>query len=180
MYLISRRFLYFPITLRGKFIALLGTGLIGFLMVTIIASISSSVTIALTYEHDQFSDPGKLADRPIAAVEGTTHLEMSKQLGAIPIPATDLAQAFSLLKRREVEGVIGDHETLRYYIKKNKITSAQLADLTLSYDELTFMLPLDSPWRKMIDQQILYLQDSGYTKMICERYIGLNAKYCTL
>lgn len=180
MYLISRRFLYLPVTLRGKFIALLGTGIIGFLVVTIVASISSSVTIALTYERDQFSDLGKLADKPIAAVEGTSHLEMSKQLGTMPVPAKDLAQAFSLLKKHKVEGVIGDHESLRYHIKKNKITNVHLADLILSYDELVFMLPLHSPLRKMIDQQILYLQDNGYTKMICERYIGLNAKYCSL
>jgi polar amino acid transport system substrate-binding protein len=179
-YLISRRFTYLPVTLRGKLIALCGTGLIGFLIATLIASISSSVTIMLAYQHDLFSEPSKISDKPVAAVAGSSHFEMSKRYGAIPIATTDLEKGFSLLANGEVDGVIGDSESLRDYIRKKKIINAHLADLILRYDEFAFIVPFDSSLRITIDQQLMYLQDEGEMRLICEKYIGPNAKYCEL
>ena len=180
-YLISRRFSYVPFTLSGKIIALLGTGLISFLMATLIASISSSVTITLAYQRDLFSEPSKIVDKPIAAVFGTHHITISEQLGAIPFTTKDLAQAFSLLENRQVEGVVGDLESLRYYIKQRKIINAHLIDLILRYNEFAFALPFNSELRNALDQKILQLQDSGQMRLICEKYIGpANTKYCEL
>ena len=147
-------------------------------MAAISALVTATLTYSLTQQHTPFKKMSDLNNRVIAVEEGTIDAQTALRAGAKIHPEKTLYAALQSLSAGEVEGVVDDYFLAEGMIKKYPELKVHLSNLILSNDEYAFAMPDGSKLKKAIDLELTKLQDKGFTKAICRKYITGQIHSC--
>ncbi len=160
----------YPVTLAGRLVALVWmfTGII------IISSITAAITSALTVASldSGIQGPKDLPRVSVGIIAGTTSEEYFSEQGMRPQRYNALPQALEALSAGEIEALVYDAPILSYFI--NQHYPGKLVVLPRSFEPQYYgiALPINSVLRKDINQEILFLIESGELERIKRRYLG--------
>ena len=165
-----------PKTTTGRIIVvftiLLGVVFFSYITASAISSFFSSSFQIIKNSSD-------LKGKKLISTTGTVNTEIGKKYGALVTENKDPLEYY--LKNKEFYGVIDDEAILQYKIDNNqKYHHLRLMNYKVELDELAFAVNKQFPDLEKINDAILYNQDSGITRQICNKYISSLSKYCLL
>lgn len=169
-----------PRTVWGRIISLVWVLAAAILVTSILATVTSKLTVALVAPQGQFNQTHDLQDETVAAVRGTHAVIEGEKVGAKVIKADNLEQAIDWLEEGKVDAVIEDYILAKTYINDHNYPKLHLSPLTLSNDEYGIALRKNDPLVNKINAQILFLQENDSATALCAKYIGPDARACKL
>lgn len=179
-HLLQRGLREIPRTIGGRLISL-AWGLAAAILVTsILATVTSKLTLALVTPQGKFNQINDLQDETVAAVKGTHAVVEAEKTGAKVIQAQNIGQAMDWLAQGKVEAIVEDYVLAKVYINDHDYPKLHLSPLILSNDEYGIAVRKDNPLLKKINAQILFLQENDSTVAMCAKYIGQDARACKL
>ena len=129
---------------------------------TLTAGLASAFTVLLSgSSQEQIKDPSALAQVRVAAVNGTSGMELSERLGLRIVATESLDKGVEAVLNDKADALIFDRPALRYHLKLNPDLAARVAPFTLAEETYGFVLRWDDPLRTPLDVSILKLQRQG-------------------
>jgi ABC-type amino acid transport substrate-binding protein len=144
------------------------TGIISVSFVT--ASLASSMTLSeLT---SQIHELGDLKGRDIATIEKSEAAAYLASKNIQPILCSDIGGAIESLKAGKVRAVFYDMPMLRYQAGHRKEEGLVVLPVTYLPHQYGFGLQAKSPYRKIINQAILTLEENGRMGELRRKWFG--------
>ena len=145
-----------------------------FISVVFIAYFTATVTTSLTVEQLQSSikGPQDLVGKRVGTIAGTTSVSYLKQQ---KIEATEFKQtdeAYAALDNNAVDAVVFDAPILLYYAAHDGKGKAQVVGSVFRKESYAIALPNGSPYRKLINNAILSLQEKGTYQELYDKWFG--------
>ena len=129
---------------------------------TLTAGLASAFTVLLSgSSQEQIKDPSALAQVRVAAVNGTSGMELSERLGLRIVATESLDKGVETVLNDKADALIFDRPALRYHLKLNPDLAVRVAPFTLAEETYGFVLRWDDPLRTPLDVSILKLQRQG-------------------
>ena len=129
---------------------------------TLTAGLASAFTVLLSgSSQEQIKDPSALAQVRVAAVNGTSGMELSERLGLRIVATESLDKGVEAVLNDKADVLIFDRPALRYHLKLNPDLAVKVAPFTLAEETYGFVLRWDDPLRTPLDVSILKLQRQG-------------------
>jgi len=143
-----------------------------------IAVLTSAVTISMS---NQITSLPEINNRPVAVGAGTFQETLAQELGLQYLTYNHFSDQIVALLNGEVEGVMVDMPTARYYFKKNNTDRLVVAPFILNYNEVAFGFQLNSPYVRKFNLSLTDLQDKRQITQLCKIYFGrADAALCGL
>lgn len=145
-----------------------------FISVVFIAYFTATVTTSLTVEQLQsnIKGPQDLVGKRVGTIAGTTSATYLQQQ---KIEATEFKQtqgAYAALNNNDVDAVVYDAPILLYYAAHDGKGKAQVVGNVFKKESYAIALPNGSPYRKLINNAILSLQEKGTYQEIYDRWFS--------
>ncbi|MDJ0578678.1 transporter substrate-binding domain-containing protein [Crocosphaera sp.] len=151
-----------PVTKMGKVVTSLWMLITMVAASSLTAGIATVMTLLLSAEViKEFSQPEDMRDKQIAVVSGTTGEKWAQTYEARLLPSSNLEQAIERLKSGQAEGFLFDVPALRYYLYQNPTAPFKIANLAITFEDYSFILPLDNQLARQLDLEIIELKQSG-------------------
>ncbi len=137
-----------------------------------IAYLTSSMTSVMTVDKIRGDIGGfqDLAGKKVGSIAGSTGEAYCRSAGFDTQSFDGLQGAVEALTKRRIDAIVYDSPILRYYNKQHPELELNEVGSVFEPEQYGFALPLDSPIRRAIDEELLKLSEDGYTN-------GLNRKY---
>jgi polar amino acid transport system substrate-binding protein len=145
---------------------------------SITASITSSLTIALSGQYASYASIDEYKDKQVVAVMHTAPYDIAKSAGFTHIlPVNNRDEAISLLLNGQAAAYIDYSPVAEHYLVEHKLThELMMTSLIIQRDTFVFALPINSPLRHSLDLKLRSRQEEGIIKLICEKHFGDSAK----
>lgn len=139
-----------------------------------IAYITSSMTSVMTIDKIRghivsFQD---LAGKKVGSVAGSTGETYCESAGFDTRTFDGLQGAVQALTERRVDAIVYDSPILRYYNKQHPELELNEVGAVFEPRQYGFALPLNSPIRRAIDEELLKLSEDGYTNRLNRKYFA--------
>jgi polar amino acid transport system substrate-binding protein len=160
-----------PVTALGRSIA--GVWMVATLVTvtSITAGLASAFTISLAgMGGERFSSLSDLRGASVAVVEGTTSVTLAKRYLARWQAEPTLEEAIERLSAGEVEGVIFDQPSLRYYLQQQPDSGLKIARLRLATEPYGIALQQNDPLTKQLDVAVVRMDRNGRADEIIEQW----------
>lgn len=160
-----------PVTLMGRIVA--GTWMIVSILfaTTMVAGIASSLTLS-GLGQNTISSAEQFNGKNIAVLKDSPSIDFVKDYNGKIVPVENLAQAYKMLKNKEVNGIFFDKPQLKYFLEKNEdkeMTISVSEYLTQGYG---FAFPLHSEKVSAFNIELLKLKEEGVLKSISTKWLG--------
>jgi polar amino acid transport system substrate-binding protein len=147
-----------------------------FISVVFIAYFTATVTTSLTVEQLQsnIKGPQDLVGKRVGTIAGTTSVTYLKQQ---KIEATEFKQteeAYAALNNSDVDAVVFDAPILLYYAAHDGKGKVQVVGTVFRKESYAIALPNGSPYRKLINNAILSLQEKGTYQELYDKWFGIK------
>jgi polar amino acid transport system substrate-binding protein len=179
-HLLQKGFRQMPATLCGRMISLIWTLVAATFVTSVVAIVTSRLTIALVTKPEHFKQIDDLQDKPLAAVKGTHAYSEAEKVGGDLRAAENLQQAVYWLDKKQVVAVAEDFMIAKNYLKTHDYPKLHMSSVNISNDQYAIALQKNSALLPRINHQILLMQNDDSTVELCARYIGSDAKSCKL
>lgn len=134
---------------------------------SLIGGLASAFTIALSARPTEgLTSPQDLRGTRIAAVAGSSATVWAAEYDARVIEQPKFADAVALVSTGQADGFVFDLPTLEYFLAQHPDVDLQLAEFTLSSENLGFVVPYGSPLTKPLDLTIVELKEEGAIDLI--------------
>ena len=147
-----------------------------FISVVFIAYFTATVTTSLTVEQLQsnIKGPQDLAGKRVGTIAGTTSAIYLRQqrIEATEFKQTD--EAYAALDNMAVDAVVFDAPILLYYSAHDGKGKAQVVGNVFRKESYAIALPNGSPYRKLINNAILSLQEKGTYQELYDKWFGIK------
>jgi polar amino acid transport system substrate-binding protein len=134
------------------------------------ATITTSVIVGAI--HGEVSGPGDLPGKRVATVRGSTATNYLRLVGAVPIEFDSVDQALDAVRDRHAVAAVYDAPVLLYYLTQDGRQSFRMAGPPFRHEGYGILLPLNSPYRKRIDQALLELRESCSYQRLYQKWFG--------
>lgn len=149
------------------------------ILATLIASITSSLTMALsdTSKKYQVTD---FRDKKVAMVEDTDFIiKRSFRMNPVIVPTFD--DGLTLLNDNKVDAVIEDTPTARYKLRHESNKNFMITNVILGYNEYAFAFRKGSDLRRQFDITFDQLKSKDKVNEFCTHYLFMDgAMFCEL
>lgn len=152
------------------------------LLSTVTATITSSLTIALSNNFGKGNTLNDFQYELLAAVVGTAPFDIAKAAEMDIKPVNSRIEAMNLVLKGNVAGYIDYAPIADYYIREHSlITKLALANAVIQQNTFAIALPLNSPLRHPINTQLSILQSLGEVHFICKKFLSeQTAQNCNI
>lgn len=145
-----------------------------FISVVFIAYFTATVTTSLTVDRLQsnIKGPQDLAGKRVGTIAGTTSVTYLNQQ---KIEATEFKQtdeAYAALNDSNIDAVVFDAPILLYYAAHDGKGKVQVVGSIFRKESYAIALPNGSPYRKLINNAILSLQEKGTYQELYDKWFG--------
>jgi polar amino acid transport system substrate-binding protein len=145
-----------------------------FISVVFIAYFTATVTTSLTVEQLQsnIKGPQDLAGKRVGTIAGTTSVTYLKQQ---KIEATEFNQtdeAYAALDNMAIDALVFDAPILLYYSAHDGKGKVQVVGNVFRKESYAIALPNGSPYRKLINNAILSLQEKGTYQELYDKWFS--------
>jgi polar amino acid transport system substrate-binding protein len=145
-----------------------------FISVVFIAYFTATVTTSLTVDRLQsnIKGPQDLAGKRVGTIAGTTSATYLNQqkIEAIEFKQTD--EAYAALNDSNIDAVVFDAPILLYYAAHDGKGKVQVVGSIFRKESYAIALPNGSPYRKLINNAILSLQEKGTYQELYDKWFG--------
>ena len=151
-----------PITRTGRSITAAWMVMSLVAVSTLTAGLASAFTVLLSGStQEKVKDPGELALLRVAAVNGTSGMELAERRKLRIVAAESLDKGIEAVLNNTADALIFDRPALRYHLKLNPDLAVRVAPFTLAEETYGFVLRWDDRLRTPLDVSILKLQRQG-------------------
>lgn len=180
LHVFKKGFSGMPMTYGGRLTLLLWLFCLAILFSSFNATLTSSLTTLRAKEHDSINDFHDLTRLKILGVKGHAEVTMAQNKGLIVHTVPSLEAGLSQLVGHKHSAMVYDSLPAQVYLNSRALNDLMLSTYSLGQEEFAFAFPYGSPYAKAINISITKLQDLQMLNLICEKYLGDQAKYCEL
>jgi len=141
-----------------------------FIFANFTATISSSLSVMHTSQ--LVNGPSDLSDKIVVSPKGSVAISYAEQHGWKLKQVDTLADAYSLLEKREADAVVFDAPALHYYAAGKGKNTVKVVGPLFHRDGYAMAFPLNSPLRKKVNKAILKMQENGDYDRIYQKWFG--------
>jgi polar amino acid transport system substrate-binding protein len=143
-----------------------------FISVVFIAYFTATVTTSLTVDQLQsnIKSPQDLPGKRVATIAGSTSASYLKQQNIEAKEFNQIDQAYNALNNSDVDAVVFDSPILLYYAAHDGKGKAQVVGNIFRKESYAIALPNGSPYRKLINNALLSLQEKGAYQDIYDKW----------
>ena len=143
-----------------------------FISVVFIAYFTATVTTSLTVDRLQsnIKGPQDLAGKRVATIAGSTSANYLNQQKIESQEFKQIAETFAALNNSEVDAVVFDAPILLYYAAHDGKGKVQVVGSIFRKESYAIALPTGSPYRKLINNALLSLQEKGKYQEIYDKW----------
>ncbi len=131
-----------------------------------------SATLTVTKLDAKITGPADLYDKSVATVAGTTAADYLRSMGVDATETATIDDSYHLLREEGYDAVVFDAPALRYYVAHRGEGVAVLAGPVFQDENQGFVLSINSPLRKPINQTLFEMREDGTYNMIKEKWFG--------
>lgn len=146
-----------------------------FLVANLTAGVTAHMTVKeLQGQNQRLED---MAKSTVVTIANTTVETFLTERGIKYITATTLEEAHQLLLDGKAEGVVLDAHILSYYVQQQGNNDLEVIGETFEEEFYGIALPLDSPYRELINQTLLDIMDDGTFNEMYKKWFGENVAW---
>lgn len=134
------------------------------------ANLSATLTVAKL--DAQISGPADLYGKSVATVGGTTAADFLRGMGIDATETRTIEDSYDLLRNDGYDAVVFDAPVLRYYVAHRGEGVAVIAGPIFQEESQGFVVAINSPLRKPIDQALFRMHEDGTYNLIKEKWFG--------
>ncbi|MDO3401066.1 transporter substrate-binding domain-containing protein [Mycolicibacterium neoaurum] len=131
-----------------------------------------SATLTVTKLDAKITGPADLYDKSVATVAGTTAADYLRSMGVEATETATIDDSYELLRDEGYDAVVFDAPVLRYYVAHRGEGIAVMAGPVFQDENQGFVLSINSPLRKPINQTLFKMREDGTYNMIKEKWFG--------
>lgn len=161
-----------PRTFAGRLMALVWMFAGIFIVANLTATLSAGATVRILL--GAINDVSDLRMHRVATVEGTTSATFLTNNGIGYVAVASIDEAYDLLRDGQVEAVVYDAPVLHYFVSTANDSRFQVVGQLFEPEKYGIALPPDSPYREIINQAILRVQERGSYAELYTRWFGDN------
>lgn len=152
------------------------------LLSALTATITSSLTVALSNNYVKYDNLSDLSDKQLVAVNHTAPYDLAQEAGLNVTPSENRDEAINLVLNKKVAGYVESISIADYFLRKYQLTGKLImANAIIAQNTLTFAVPINSPIRHQLDLQLATIQANGQIRFLCESLLGNKAaKNCEI
>ncbi len=146
------------------------------------SAVMTDVLLLVEQPQDPFMVLSDLKGKTFVVAQGSSFVDVVRGYDAnvVEIPDAEYAGRYYFANRSKYDGFVGDqalvHELARQLSSRDVIQSG----INLRNDELVFLFNKRFPYKDLVDEGILRLQDKNISLLICAHYLGVDSKLCVL
>ncbi len=159
-----------PKTLGGRLIALFWMFASLLLLSTIIASVTSALTLSKL--EPLISGPEDLAKARIASVEKSTSDKYLKSRRLSARYYDSVLEGLKALDQHEVDAVVYDEPLLRYLVKENFDDKLEVDDSLFERQHYGIAFPEGSPLRESVNRIMFEIIEQDKWQQVVSKYLG--------
>ena len=131
-----------------------------------------SATLTVTKLDAKITGPADLYDKSVATVAGTTAADYLRAMGVDATETATIEDSYELLRDEGYAAVVFDAPVLRYFVAHRGEGIAVMAGPVFQDENQGFVLDINSPLRKPINQTLFEMREDGTYNMIKEKWFG--------
>lgn len=131
-----------------------------------------SATLTVTKLDAKITGPADLYDKSVATVRGTTAADFLRSMGIDATETSTVEDSYHLLREEGYDAVVFDAPVLRYYVAHRGEGVAVMAGPVFQDENQGFVLAINSPLRKPINQALFRMREDGTYNLIKEKWFG--------
>lgn len=145
-----------------------------FISVVFIAYFTATVTTSLTVEQLQsnIKGPQDLVGKRVGTIAGTTSATYLQQQKIESTEFKQTQEAYAALNNSDVDAVVYDAPILLYYAAHDGKGKVQVVGSIFRKESYAIALPNGSPYRKLINNALLSLQEKGTYQEIYDKWFS--------
>jgi polar amino acid transport system substrate-binding protein len=145
-----------------------------FISVVFIAYFTATVTTSLTVEQLQsnIKGPQDLLGKHVGTIVGSTSANYLKQQKIEAKEFKQIDEAYTALNNTDVDAVVFDAPILLYYAAHDGKGKVQVVGSIFRKESYAIALPNGSPYRKLINNALLSLQEKGTYQEIYDKWFS--------
>lgn len=159
-----------PKGVLGRIVALVWM----FTSVVFVAYFTATVTTSLTVQQLQgnITGPDDLPGKRVATTAGSTSAAYLRQQHIQVLEFTRIDEAYSALLKGQADAVVFDAPVLLYYVSSEGKGKVQVVGSLFRKESYGIVLPVNSPYRKPINNALLTLQENGTYQELYEKWFS--------
>jgi ABC-type amino acid transport substrate-binding protein len=140
----------------------------------LLANITAAVTARATVQQLQrnITSVDDLPGKRVVTVQGTTADQFLRARGLSHMTVQRIEDAFPLLEDGGAQAILYDAPVLEHYASTDGAGRVQVVGKPFQPEQYAIALPLDSPYRRAIDQTLLQIMSDGTYANLYERWFG--------
>lgn len=164
-----------PVTLMGRIVA--GTWMIVSILfaTTMVAGIASSLTLS-GLGKNTISSAEELRNKKIAVLKSSPSADFVDDYNGQKVFVENLTEAYTLLKSKDVQGVVFDRPQLEYFLQQNKDEEITISVAEYLKQGYGIAFPLHSDKVSEFNIQLLKLKEDGVLKVITNHWLETAKK----
>ena len=161
---------YIPITWVGRII----TSIIIILGAAAFGLIISQITALTTIKkiRGQINGIKDLYNKKISTVSGSTGEDFLNKIESEVVSVSDINEAYSKLKREEIDAVVFDAPVSIYYEKNDEEHKIKIVGVIFEKQQYGIAMQRESSLRKDVNLALLNIQESGQYDLIYKKWFG--------
>ncbi|WP_372942446.1 transporter substrate-binding domain-containing protein [Mycolicibacterium sp.] len=148
----------------------------GFAAIVFVAFYSANLSATLTVAKldAKIAGPADLYEKSVATVADTTASAFLRNLGIDATETPTIEDSYHLLREEGYDAVVFDAPVLRYYVAHRGEGVAVTAGPVFQDENQGFVVDINSPLRKPINQTLFCMREDGTYHLIKEKWFGDN------
>lgn len=148
----------------------------GFAAIVFVAFYSANLSATLTVAKldAKITGPADLYEKSVATVADTTAAAFLRNLGIDATETRTIEDSYHLLREEGYDAVVFDAPVLRYYVAHRGEGVAVTAGPVFQDENQGFVVDINSPLRKPIDQTLFRMREDGTYNLIKHKWFGDN------
>ncbi|MBX7448245.1 transporter substrate-binding domain-containing protein [Mycolicibacterium sp. 3033] len=146
----------------------------GFAAIVFVSFYSANLSATLTVAKldAKINGPADLYGKSVAVVANTTAAQFLRGMGIEATETATIEDAYSLMRDHGYDAVVGDAPVLRYYVAHRGEGVAVMAGPIFQEEDQGFVLALNSPLRKPVNQALIGMREDGTYNLIKHKWFG--------
>lgn len=146
----------------------------GFAAIVFVSFYSANLSATLTVAKldAKITGPADLYEKSVATVADTTAATFLRSMGIDATETETIEESYHLLREEGYEAVVFDAPVLRYYVAHRGEGVAVMAGPVFQEEDQGFVLDINSPLRKPINQALFRMREDGTYNVIKEKWFG--------
>lgn len=136
------------------------------------ANLAATLTVAKL--ESKISGPADLYEKSVATVADTTAAAFLRDMGIAATETRTIEDCYHLLREEGYDAVVFDAPVLRYYAAHRGEGVAVMAGPIFQDESHGFVLGINSPLRKPINQTLFRMREDGSFNLTKEKWFGDN------